>query len=397
MFSNSLIPFWRTPILLFILKLTESVAAFFPKSLGNSSINHFNPCGDPGWCLLKNSCFIKERGGSPVITTSQCYDSSTTSVKAVEGDTSSIMIDILPCRLNSSEIKKGIFVFKEPFSLRNIGHVLGDDIWVIFSRLYFMNLHNSLDNIHLLIYESNKQKFIKKSIITEHYNLLTDNNIEYFTNIDIQNTKNMDSKTYCYEKLIVGWNKLSYSYNNDMISLPQVEAFRNRALAYAGITDQINAPICDVLFILKDNLSAEHKYHIFNVDNLVNGLRKYTKCNIKTIVWSGMTLKDQIREIANKRIVVSLPGSDIMNCIFQPIHSGIIVPYRCNDDICEGSNEIRLWYAKIPYRRLLQRKPSNNLKWSKYSLQWQLKDFISSIMNMADMLSEDVPHIPYYK
>ena len=356
--------------------------------------NHFNPCGDHGWCELPNACFVK-MGTKQYLTTTHCISAgaSIKAVKTAEKGKDSRLIDIIHCKANISEVRKGTFVYKEPYYLGNIGHILGDDIWVIYGRLYFMNLHHMLNNVYILFDENDREAVYHKSVISQLYNLLTDNKLEFFSDKSLGN----DTR-YCYEKLIVGWTTQTYAYSHtslQMIPITLVQEFRNRALAYASVSDKLNAPICDVLFILKNNSAADHKYGISNVDELVQGLIKYKKCTIKVVQWSGMSLKQQILEIANKRIVVSLPGSDIMNCIFQPINSGMIIPYRCNKKRCEGSNEINLWYSKIPYRRIMLLPPSKYLIWHNSTLKWQLNSFISSITMMANRLHEDVPHVRY--
>ena len=56
-------------------------------------------------------------------------------------------------------------------------------------------------------------------------------------------------------------------------------------------------------------------------------------------------MSDQVKEMVMADIVIPLPGSDLMNCIFLDTKSTIIVPHRFdNYNNQEGSNEIDIWF-----------------------------------------------------
>ena len=58
-----------------------------------------------------------------------------------------------------------------------------------------------------------------------------------------------------------------------------------------------------------------------------------------------MNIGDQIKEMAMADIVISIPGSDLMNCIFLNPKGYIICPNRFyNNGHKEGSNEIDIWF-----------------------------------------------------
>ena len=67
--------------------------------------------------------------------------------------------------------------------------------------------------------------------------------------------------------------------------------------------------------------------------------------NVKKINWNGMNIGDQIKEMAMADIVISLPGSDLMNCIFLNPKGNIICPNRFyKTGRKEDSNEINIWF-----------------------------------------------------
>ena len=57
----------------------------------------------------------------------------------------------------------------------------------------------------------------------------------------------------------------------------------------------------------------------------------------------------QIQLMRRTKIMISLPGSDIMNAVFMPDNSVLIVYCRYVDGRKESSNEIRLWYKYLRY------------------------------------------------
>ena len=219
---------------------------------------------------------------------------------------------------NANDYKKGFFIYKEPYHLHNIGHVLGDDIWAYFSLLYDLNLQFvSRKDVWIIISKSLEDTINKKSIIQQHYQLISANPIIYYDN-------NLDNKhkNVIYQNLIVGWAGYGYVVTNKYgksLQPEKIAAFRLRVVSSFGLSDKINSSsTCNVLFIEKALGVAEHKYSISNVDELIQTLRENSSCKIEKASWHGMTLKDQITKIYDKNIVIGLPGSDIMNCIFQP-------------------------------------------------------------------------------
>ncbi len=295
---------------------------------------------------------------SPLISISSAYSSS-------------LNVSVLP----------GLYVYKTPYHLSNIGHVLGDDIWAIFSALYFWNLHMLHSNkLWIVLPETYKTEFQSKSVIGSLFQTITPNKIIFVSSQD----------HLCFQHLLTGWSGLTYSYNDRPISVPSILAFKRKVMQALDINIE-HRNECEVLFIEKDLKVAEHKFSIVNVDELISYVNKFSTCSASKITWQGMELRDQIAKISAARIVVSLPGSDIMNCIFQPIYSGLLVPDRCDTEskTCEGSNEIRLWYSKIPGRHfrtfggnLDSSVKSYPLKWSKNSLTWDPDHLLHEVRSM---------------
>ena len=78
-----------------------------------------------------------------------------------------------------------------------------------------------------------------------------------------------------------------------------------------------------------------------------------------------------------------------MNCLFQPLRSGMIVPDQCNERGCSGSNEIRLLFALFPSRHVYT-VPVNNtgMAWDKNILTWDAGHLVESILRMDKLLQD---------
>jgi len=290
--------------------------------------------------------------------------------------------------IDKNSIRKGIYIYKEPHYLQNIGLILGDDIWVMFSLLYDLNLHHHPRNDTFLVVPKVYKSFFEKKIIYELYNLISSNPIVFFDQEDNFH------QNIIFETLIVGWDGYSYSYNEKDMPQEKVAAFRQRAIDVYNLHDN-HDDACAVLIIEKNSAVAEHHFSIINFNDLMSALRKQSSCKIEKVSWAGMSLKDQISKIYDKTIVIGLPGSDILNSIFQPIFSGMIVPDQCNSKGCYGSNEVRLWYSRMPYR-LVYSVPSkgSGLTWTDNHAIWTENHFIDSIKYMHKMLLQDIQRPP---
>jgi len=366
-----------------------------------------------GRCFLDNACLIGE--GRFVISWEEFESVSfqntpnrigntitvqgTTGGRAPKDSFVSIQSDkATNFSIGNAEIKKGLYLYKEPFYLHNVGHVLGDDIFGIFQALYYWNFHVIPSNeITLVMPERFKNEIEKRQILADHFKIITLNQILYVPP-DLNNP-------ICFEKVLVGWNGFGYvSGSHEWVPNPVVEAFRTRALQVFQVPDnaltrtrndfQNAAVICDVLIIVKDMSIADHKATLGNPQELANSLKSELGCQVEIITWTGKTLQEQLVLIHTKRIVVSLPGSDLMSCIFMPTVSGFLVPDRKLGDHFEGSHELNIWFGKMPYRRVFiyrtQLDTENNFVWKDGNLTWNPTHFVSEVRDMINTLRQDL-------
>ena len=135
---------------------------------------------------------------------------------------------------------------------------------------------------------------MRRSIIRELYGLITANEIIYF-DVSVQNDA-------VYELLLVGWDGYGYSFGSHLPpSETKVDAFRRRAMSRSNIyksspdyydPDLFSVNSCNIIFIVKDMGTADHKFGFTNADELLRAVAKKTPCSIERVTWSGMPLAE---------------------------------------------------------------------------------------------------------
>lgn len=225
----------------------------------------------------------------------------------------------------------------------NAGHVLGDEVYPVFHALNLLKLN--LEESKLNIITDNYYKF------TYQFNLLNINSI-----IQI---KNLFRKKIKFKKLILGIEGLGYSSKFHPKYSLNFRYNINKIQEYCAIKYNYDTNIKKnkIIFIDKDINTSEHKSVLFNTDELVN----YTKAKLDNkyevikVSWKNLNLISQLTLMNSTAIVVSLPGSDLMNCLFLSCNKTIIYFPRLVNNIeknnieksnIEKSNEVRIWFHK---------------------------------------------------
>lgn len=251
-------------------------------------------------------------------------------------------------KIKNVSVKKGIWVLIGDYVHYNAGHVLGDEVYAIWQSLCVFGLQEYDFNIITNNHFKHKQQ----------YQCLTRKKIYSF-----EEFKNKDMS---FENLIVGmarngyalghndpinnWNK---SLNNRASYLPPFketfEAFRKHSYKIFDIdetSDSFQNSKRSILLLDKDETVSQHKCKLYQIDKIIKLIKKkHINYNVKKINWNGMNICDQIKEMALADIVISLPGSDLMNCIFLNPKGYIISPNRFYESgLKEDSNEIKIWF-----------------------------------------------------
>ena len=212
-------------------------------------------------------------------------------------------------------------------SFYNIGHVWGDAIWPAFQILNTFGA-DKYDFQYIFF----KDVEVHKAL----YELVSNNPILESTNI-----------RKCYSHLYAG-NDMSFSYSYGNPNPQALMNFRDFVLRKMKIPLMRASDEPSILFIKKHIEFADSKSFIKNFDEVVHSTRiKFPSSIVTTASWYGMPYEQQFQIMMNADIVVTLPGSDLMNGLFMKSGSSAIV-YCRYVNVVEKSNEVRIWFQALP-------------------------------------------------
>ena len=217
----------------------------------------------------------------------------------------------------------------------NCGHILGDEVWPIFRIM--------LQRRHALALWDKWDIYIdraKEARCDSYFTPLTDGEV-----LTYKNSLARNKETRCYENIYFGTSGLSY-VDDDVKYLSSTrfseEARLFRDMYFRAFRAERYKP-SKILIMQKK--TGEHLVAIENLEELKLAAAAEFKDNeVQTASWSDYTIAEQITLMARTKVFISLPGSDVMNAIFLPDNSILVVYCRYYNDQIEGSNEIRLWY-----------------------------------------------------
>jgi len=243
-------------------------------------------------------------------------------------------------------VQKGLHVLHQGYYEPNFGHVLGDDIWGIWQGLYLFNL---LDSNATVLHDSQGPLAFHPS--TKLYKLLPVSLKRYQPNDYI-----------CYEKLMMGWTKFGYAlqsyddycdpknnYSDTITSRYPwqgnfVEMMRTfREYTYNRMDIDRSKPRSQITFLDKEVGASDHPLTWKNINESIDAVRKaYPSIPVRKVSWYKMPMKLQVQIIHDTKILISLPGSDVMNAVWLNDGTMIVLAPRVKGTGC--GNEFRLWY-----------------------------------------------------
>ena len=127
-------------------------------------------------------------------------------------------------------------------------------------------------------------------------------------------------------------------------------AFRSLHYERFGVNTNTTKP--DTLLIMEKR-QGKHLSNIANRDEMAFFLRhEFPNYRVTMVSWSNYRMSDQVRLMSRTKAMISLPGSDVMNGIFMPNGSSLVLYCRpMNADLTEldTSNERKYWFDHISY------------------------------------------------
>lgn len=132
------------------------------------------------------------------------------------------------------------------------------------------------------------------------------------------------------------------------------QSFRDYYYQHMCITASATTPPSRILILEK-----RHGGHMSNIENrleLLGVLRaKFPQYNTSIISWSGMTLREQLELLIDTKMMISLPGAAVLNGIFMPNGSSLVlfcrlVDHRNIDGLTLTiGDDVHLWFRHLNY------------------------------------------------
>ena len=126
------------------------------------------------------------------------------------------------------------------------------------------------------------------------------------------------NREVCFKKLVLGANKLSYSEGiPDSRTLSRFRDWIFGKIGYTVSSHKHDLKNITLAILTKNLVGSTTPRYIKNIPEIIEMVKKHFP--LVTIIqpnWEGMPLLEQIDYVQRSNIVLSLPGSDLMNSLF---------------------------------------------------------------------------------
>ena len=229
----------------------------------------------------------------------------------------------------------------------NCGHILADEVWTSY---------------RLVLESSNFRIFPQTSIgdvILDHSG--TARCDEWFKGISERVVTLPMNSTSCYKEVIFGASGKSYAdgyeqvaqrylrsakFNVDMLYFRQLHYRKARVSTRVRHVDKI---------LIMQKKHGMHMVNIANVEELkATAVSEFPKHTVLKVSWSDFSINQQIELLSQTKLLVSLSGADVINGIFLPSGSYLMIYCRYVNGVKEGSNEKALWFNYLKYIQTME-------------------------------------------
>jgi len=235
----------------------------------------------------------------------------------------------------------------------NFGHVLGDEIWPIFQGMELFERERGIILLWPGFPRRHAQHTLKMYDLLPHLKLR-----EMYVEEEGSEWEDM-----CVEELMIGWGKLGYEVASmedycegkaDQFHKSAVEfrpkcfgSFRRMMLKFRDYSytryDLKSKHMDTITFINKNDTGALHQYIWGNLEDVVSRVRsEFRDFRVRVVSWSGMPLKEQVRTVYESKVLISLPGSDVMNAVWLQDDAALIIV--CRSEIDPHGEDYRIWF-----------------------------------------------------
>ena len=195
-------------------------------------------------------------------------------------------------------------VASEGVAYHNIGHIWGDAIWPTFQILYTFGADKK--DFQLVLFQNIQEYMFLYSKISS--------SISYASS-----TPKCFANLYAGNDPILGYshgtpNPQALSHFRDFVMRRMNTLLKTNTTSSNNSSNMQEEEEPSILFLDKNKAVADHKSVVSNIVEAVGAARvAFPLSSISTVSWHGMPLEEQFRIMVNADIVVTLPGSDLMN------------------------------------------------------------------------------------
>lgn len=335
-----------------------------------------NKCHTVASCILENVCLdyakreilYHTRDGSPAhilppssfYYSSRCTDSSTMAIKHIRG------------RLPADAAWENVTgVLTSAYYHENPGHILGDEVMAIFFLLHKFGLER--DTIEILL------EFDARNIPRLHpYDLILHDRSQEIVDVSTL-------PLTCFARLAIGTSRFSYASGG--FSRVELRDFRQYVLDRFGIKDVAMHPSSTKVAILTKQASDSEHPTQWNEKEFVQELaRRHPDWDVAEMEWAGMSVRDQVVAFLDVDVVITLPGSMIMNAVFLREGAGVVLPCRTVAGNVEHSNEVPLL---LQYQEWVQAVEFCGPSMTDVDGTNSMKANITTLMDVVEAVNDD--------
>lgn len=229
----------------------------------------------------------------------------------------------------------------------NCGHIIADEVYTAYRLvLETSNFRNS------------PQPSVGDVILDHSGTARCD---EWFRGISERVVTLPSNSTSCYKEVIFGTSGKSFAdgygqvaqrylssakFNEDMLYFRQLHYHKARVSTRVSHVDKI---------LIMEKKHGMHMVNIANIDELqATAVSEFPKHTVLKVSWSNYNINQQIELLSQTKLLVSLSGSDVINGIFLPSGSYLLIYCRYVDGVKEASNEKALWYNYLKYIQTIE-------------------------------------------
>jgi hypothetical protein len=246
--------------------------------------------------------------------------------------------------LERKRVSDRVVVLLSPYYTQNIGHIIGDDIFAIFLALSSFRLETHKVTVVLHINDSP----------------LTPRVHELFSSVDFEVITLADTRGLCAKRVVAGLSGLTFTrpvlQGNGLL----LDHFNQWLLSRANLQDEIKSRKdkrngkLKVLVLQKDFSSAHHPMGMQNAAEVASMIAGAYGTSLEVLTLNQASKKQtyiqNIKEFANTDILITYPGSDLMNAIYLRPGACMVVICYCkilrSDGYCDSTLalEVAQWY-----------------------------------------------------